>query len=148
MKMMKRSGQNLPDDRGKLIFIPIDMNIHLKALLVLLIAVIACFVAASIFDILLAAIYSRFYSNALFIVTFGVAGIFAGFMGWSYQLEKNAKEDRVATWVLPVLMIIIASLFIFLLAPVEGGEYASAFISFGITLGLTGIFTWFQRKDT
>lgn len=122
------------------------MKVYGKALVVLLMAIVGCFIAASLLDIVLAAIYPRFYSPALFIVTFGVAGIIAGASVWGYQLEHNEKGTPLPAWVPTVYMLLFALLFIFFLSPLEGGEYGPAFMSFGITLGLTGIFTWFVRE--
>jgi hypothetical protein len=46
------------------------------------------FVAASLFDIVLASIYFRFYSNVAFITVFGVAGIFAAVLCYGKSIAR------------------------------------------------------------
>ena len=61
---------------------------YLKPGLTAIIIVVVLFVAASFLDILLVFFYPRFYSNAAFIVTFGVGGIFAGELGYMYGIIR------------------------------------------------------------
>ena len=103
------------------------------------------FTVASIGDILVDVTYPRFYSFALFIVLFGVSGIFAAFFCYAAAMQTITGDDkRHNANVVVTIIIVFALLFIFLLAQLEGGEYKPAFISFGVTLGLT---CWFVKKQ-
>ena len=95
--------------------------------------------AASFLDILLVFFYPRFYSNAAFIVTFGVGGIFAGVLGYMYGMEKAMEKNDTARWILISLLILTGLIFFFLLAKLEGGQYEPAFKSFGATLAISGL---------
>lgn len=99
--------------------------------------IILLFVITSLFDIVIAVFYSRFYSTAAFIVTFGVGGIFAGVFSYSYAVGYAAVKNNFTRWSVIILIWVTAALFIYPLSALEGGEYRSAFISFGITLALT-----------
>ena len=99
--------------------------------------IILLFVVTSLFDIVIAVFYSRFYSTAAFIVTFGVGGIFAGVFSYSYAVGYAAVKNNFTRWSVIILIWVTAALFIYPLSALEGGEYRSAFISFGITLALT-----------
>ncbi len=99
--------------------------------------IILLFVITSLFDIVIAVFYSRFYSTAAFIVTFGVGGIFAGVFSYSYAVGYAAVKNNFTRWSVIILIWVTAALFIYPLSVLEGGEYRSAFISFGITLALT-----------
>ena len=93
----------------------------------------------SLFDIVLAALYIRFYSNAAFIVIFGVGGIFAAVLGYQAGMDRAAVKNEMTRWSLVSLIVIMGLLFFFLLAKLEGGEYEAAFKAFGITMALTCI---------
>jgi hypothetical protein len=98
------------------------------------------FVAASLFDIVLASIYTRFYSTAAFIVVFGVAGIFAAVLCYGKSIAMAPFKNEFARWSVIIMMWITALLFIFLFSVLEGGEYEVAFISYGVTLALSALF--------
>jgi hypothetical protein len=97
------------------------------------------FIIISLFDILLAVFYSRFYSTAAFVVTFGVGGVFAAFFGYAKAAAMAGVKSRFTRWTILILIWITALLFIFLLSALEGGEYKAAFIAYGITLALTSL---------
>jgi len=112
-----------------------------KYLIVCLGIILLLFVIASIFDILLVFLNPRFYSNALFIVCFGVAGVFAAFIGYVQSISIAVEKNEFARWSLIILMIIIGLLFFFPLAILEGGEFKAAFKVYGLPLALcTGFF--------
>ena len=103
--------------------------------------ILLLFVSASLLDILLVFAYPRFYSNALFIVCFGVAGIFAAFLGYLQGIDLARSKNQFARWSLIILMISIGVLLFFPVSELEGGEYKAAFKAFGLTLALsTGLF--------
>ena len=95
------------------------------------------FIFTSLADIMLVMFYQRFYSTAAFIVVFGVGGIFAAFFSYTKAIDFAGIKNEFTRWSTIILIWIIALLFIFLFAVLEGGEYKAAFISFGITLALT-----------
>jgi hypothetical protein len=112
-----------------------------KYLFVCLGIILLLFVVASIFDILLVFIYPRFYSNMLFIVCFGVAGVFAAFIGYVQSIGMAVEKNEFARWSLIILMIVIGLFFFFPFAMLEGGEYKAAFKAYGLMLTLcTGFF--------
>ena len=102
--------------------------------------IILTLIAASLFDILLVFLYPRFYSNALFIVCFGVAGIFASFISYIQCISLAPEKNEFARWSLIILLIGTGLLFFFLLSEIEGGEYKVAFKSFGLTLAISTVF--------
>lgn len=106
-------------------------------MLVTFATIIVVFVAASVFDVLLAVVSLRFYSRAAFIVVFGVAGVFAGTMSYTNGIGIVAKKNEYARWSLIIFIIIIGILFFFLFAKLEGGEYEVAFKAFGVTTALS-----------
>lgn len=101
--------------------------------------IIVMFVIVSLFDIVLAVMNSRFYSNAAFIVTFGVGGIFAGVIGYMQSISLAPVKNEWARWSLIILLILTGSLFFFVLAKLEGGEYESAFRAYGLTMALSSL---------
>lgn len=109
---------------------------RIKPLLTAVGAIIIVFVAVSLFDILIAVLYARFYSPAAFVVTFGVGGIFAAVLSYQYGIDSATEKDETARWSLIILLIVIGLLFFFFLAKVEGGEYEAAFKAYGATLAL------------
>ena len=88
--------------------------------------IILLFVITSLFDIVIAVFYSRFYSTAAFIVTFGVGGIFAGVFSYSYAVGYAAVKNNFTRWSVIILIWVTAALFIYPLSVLEGGEYRSA----------------------
>jgi hypothetical protein len=112
---------------------------YFKPVIVCLGIILLLFVAVSLFDILIAAFYIRFYSNAAFIVTFGVGGVFAAAFGYTSAIMYAPIKNETARWTLIITMIISGLLFFFLLSRLEGGEYERAFKAFGATLALASL---------
>ena len=100
------------------------------------IIMVILFTVTSLFDIVISVLYSRFYSTAAFIVTFGVGGIFAAFFAYTNSI-KYTPGNKGARWMLIAFMVITGIVFIYPLSVIEGGEYQAAFASFGVTLALT-----------
>lgn len=96
-------------------------------------------VITSLFDIVLVFFYPRFYSNALFITTFGIGGVFAGIFGFMNGIKYAVKKNEFARWTLISTLIAWGFLFFFLLSKLEGGEYGPAFKAFGITVALSSL---------
>jgi hypothetical protein len=107
---------------------------YFKPILACLGIIILFFIAVSLLDILIAVIYPRFYSNAAFVVTFGVGGVFAAAFGYTASIPLAPVKNEFARWSLIILMIVTGLLFFFFLAKLEGGEYEAAFKAFGATL--------------
>lgn len=114
------------------------MNIikYWKSILIAIIVIIVMFILISIADIVLSVLSSRFYSNAAFIVIFGVGGVFAALFAYSYGMGMAAVKNSWARWSVIITIIISGVLFFFLLSVLEGGEYEPAFKSYGISLVL------------
>jgi hypothetical protein len=109
---------------------------YLKSLLICATAIFIVLIAVSLFDVLLVFFYPRFYSAAVFIVLFGVGGIFAAAFGYMYGIEYAAEKNEPARWSLIAFIVITGLLFFFILSKIEGGEYEPAFKGFGATLSL------------
>lgn len=105
------------------------------------------FVAASLLDILLVFFRQRFYSNALFITTFGVAGVFAGVLSYVYGMDAYSRKDEKARWTLILFNMALGLLFFFPLAELEGGEYGPAFKAYGVALALSSLFFLKGKPD-
>jgi hypothetical protein len=101
--------------------------------------IILMFIAVSIFDILISVFYSRFYSTAAFVVTFGVGGVFAAVFSYLKAVEYAAVKNGFTKWSVLILIWVTSALFIYPLSVLEGGEYQSAFMSYGIMLALTSL---------
>lgn len=114
-----------------------NLKNRLLSLLLGLGAIIVIFIVTSLFDIVIAVFYSRFYSTAAFVVTFGVGGIFAAIFSYSKAVGYAAVKNEFTRWSAIVLIWITAALFIYPLSVLEGGEYQAAFIAYGVTLALT-----------
>ena len=110
---------------------------QVKSLLAASLTIMLVFVAASLFDIVLASISSRFYSPAAFIVIFGVAGVFATTLGFMYGIQAAGEKNKFSRWSLVVFIIMAGLLFFFVLAKLEGGEYEPAFKAFGATMTIS-----------
>ena len=109
---------------------------NIRSLLVAIAVITVFFILVSFLDIGIAFFYNRFYTNFLFIATFGVGGIFAAVFGYSYGIKASAEKNESVRWSLIITFIITGLLFFFFLARLEGGEYEPAFKAFGITLAL------------
>src|SRR5688500_17959262 len=105
------------------IFLFMNFFKQLRPLLALVCVVIITLIAVSLLDILIAVFYSRFYTNAAFIVTFGVAGVFAAAYGYTLGIQFAPEKNELARWSLISYMIIIGLFFFFFLSRIEGGEY-------------------------
>ena len=81
----------------------------------------------------------RSYSNALFIVTFGVAGVFVGCISYINCISMAPKKNEFARWSLIGLLIVIGLLFFFLIARIEGGEYETPFKAYGLMIALSSL---------
>jgi hypothetical protein len=101
--------------------------------------ILLMFIMISIFDIVLSVLYTRFYSTASFVATFGVGGVFACIFSFSQAVEYAAVKDEFTRRSVTIMILVTAALFIYPLSVLEGGEYQAAFISYGITLALTSI---------
>lgn len=101
--------------------------------------IIILFITASLLDIILAALHPRFYSSAAFIVIFGVAGVFAGIFCYAGSIALCPVKNEFSRWSIMVLMILTGLVFFFWLSVIEGGEYAPAFKSFGVTLAMSSL---------
>lgn len=114
-----------------------NFTYRLVSLLIALGTIIMIFTLTSLFDLLIAVIYSRFYSTAAFIVTFGVGGVFACIFSYSWAVGYALVKNELTRWSVIILIWVTAALFIYPLSVLEGGEYKAAFISYGVTLALT-----------
>ena len=112
---------------------------YVKPLAVTGLVVVGLFVAASLLDIVLVFLQQRFYSQLLFITTFGVAGVFAAVMGYAVGMEQATDKNHFMRASLIGFLMACGLLFFFPLARLEGGEYESAFKAYGVTTGLTGL---------
>ena len=112
---------------------------NIRSLLTCLVVIVVLFIIVSLFDIVLAVLYSRFYSTAAFIVTFGVGGVFASTMGYTYAIAQAPAKNEFARWSLILLLVITGLLFFFPLAKIEGGEYEAAFKAYGATMTLSSL---------
>jgi hypothetical protein len=112
---------------------------QLKSILAAIITIFLVFVITSLFDVVLVFFFPRFYSNAAFIVTFAVGGIFAGVIVYMNGMESAIKKNETSRWGFISLLIITGLLFFFLLAKMEGGEYEPAFKAFGATMALSSL---------
>ncbi len=115
------------------------MNIwdNIKSWLVCTTIILLIFIVVSLFDVVLAVLNPRFYSNALFITTFGVGGIFASTLGYLQSIPLATEKNEFDRWSLIMVLIIAGLLFFFPLAKMEGGEYAAAFKAYGATMALS-----------
>lgn len=116
-----------------------DFMKPLKAVLATVLFIALVFIAASIFDIILSVVSSRFYSKAAFITIFGVAGIFGGLMAYSAGMQVAGESGNI--YRLPIVLLVLATGIIFFLwlARIEGGEYKPAFQAYGVTTALSGL---------
>ncbi len=105
-----------------------------------IVVIFAIFVAVSIFDIVLAVLNGRFYSNAAFYTLFGVAGVFASFISYTSGIDYAPAKTEGARWSIIITQLSIGLLFFFLLSAIEGGEYRIPFKAFGATLALCSFF--------
>ena len=112
---------------------------RIKPLVYAVCVIFAVLVAVSLLDILLLFFNPRFYSNALFITTFGVGGVFATVLAYMMGVERSVIKDEFARWSLVILLIAAGAAFWFILSKLEGGEYGPAFKAFGLNMALSTI---------
>ena len=120
---------------------------HVKSLLTVITVVVVMLVVVSVFDIILAVVYSRFYTSALFAITFAVAGIFAGFFSFAYGTKLYKENAGKARWPVTAMIVLTGLILCFLIAPLEGGEYKVPFITFGIALIAGSLFVNWLKID-
>lgn len=97
------------------------------------------FIVTSLFDVAIAVMNQRFYSNAAFITVFGVGGIFASVISYMQAIALALQKNEFTRWSIIAVMIGFGLLFFFPLARIEGGEYEAAFKAYGVTLALTSL---------
>jgi hypothetical protein len=100
---------------------------------------ILLFIITGVLDILIAVLYSRFYTSAAFVVSFVVGGIFATVFAYTYSIAMAPKKNEVARWSILSVVWLTALVFIFPMSALEGGEYKSACMAFGITSALSAL---------
>lgn len=112
------------------------MNI-IKPILRSVLILFLVLVAVSFIDIFIAAWYGRGYSTAVFVVLFGVGGVFGTVFSYMSAIESvRENRNRVKWWVIGFL-IFSGLLIFFLIAKLEGGEYEGPFKAFGLMTALT-----------
>lgn len=111
----------------------------LLSFLVCLAVLVVGFVAVSLFDILVAVLYARFYSTAAFIVLFGVGGVFAGILAYGYGISQLKEMGQMGRLLIAGFIVLLGLFFFFFLAKLEGGEYEAAFKSYGITSAFAAV---------
>jgi general stress protein CsbA len=112
---------------------------YIKMVLFCLATSFGALLAASLLDIFIAAMYPRGYSVALFVVTFGVAGIFATMISYTSGIDYAPKKDQKASAILISCTVLTGLIMFFFIARVEGGEYEGPFKAFGIMQTLTNL---------
>ncbi len=122
-------------------------GILLKVTGLVLAIIIGGFVVASILDIIIAVLRSRFYSEAAFVVTFAVAGIFAACIAYINISEMPAYKSSATHYTILGLLMGCGLLFFLLLARLEGGEYEVAFKGYGAALFFTSFLFFRWNKE-
>ena len=107
-----------------------------KMLIVSLAVIVIVFTVVSLFDILVAVFYARFYTNAAFAVTFGVGGVFGAVFSFFSAIKFAPVQNEMARWFVISTLIITGLFLFFFLSKLEGGEYEAAFKAYGATLAL------------
>jgi hypothetical protein len=111
-----------------------------KYLLVAVVVIVVLFVAVSLLDIVIMILNFRFYSNGAFYVLFGVAGVFAAFMGYGYAIQLATRKNEFSRWSIIAVLITAGLLFFFFLSELEGGEYEIPFKVYGATIAISSLF--------
>jgi hypothetical protein len=109
---------------------------YVKMLVSCLAVTVIVFTVVSLFDILIAVFYARFYSNAAFIVSFGVGGVFGAVLAYFTSIKFAPVKNEQARWFLIITLILTGLLSFFILGKMEGGEYEAAFKAYGATMAL------------
>ena len=98
---------------------------------------LAGFVVFSLLDVVLAVLQPRFYSTAAFITVFGVGGIFAGLFSYTLGIEYAGDRKETGRIYCILTVWLLSLVFFFLLARLEGREYAAAFRAYAVTAALS-----------
>lgn len=120
---------------------------RLKEVLVFLLkittTIVVMFLAAALLEIVVLAIFPRFYSFTFTMVCLGVAGVFSGLFCYGSVLEKISKQNVEKAALYSTLIIIaISAVLFFLMAPLSCREYNWPVKLFAITQGLTTFLLW------
>ena len=118
-----------------------------KHLVAALIYIIGMLVFVSLFDIIVAVLGGRFYSDAAFVALFGVSGVFAAFLGYGAGVDTAETKNKTTRRSLGSLLAITGLLFIFFFSEIEGGEYRIPFKAYGITIVATSLFLLSGKFD-
>jgi len=89
----------------------------------------------------------RFYTDAVFITLFGVAGIFAALLGYLFGMDTAINKNKATRISLSLFLILFGLLFFFLFSALEGGEYKTPFKAYGITITATSLFLLSGKLD-
>ena len=109
---------------------------HFKPFLIAACVIITVFVAVSLLNVIIAVLYIRFSTNAVFVTTFSVGGIFAAVIGFQTGIDYSAQKNETIRWGLILFFITSGLLFLLWFAKMESGEYKAALKGYGITLAL------------
>lgn len=126
------------------------LNEVIKSLLAIVFIVLLMVVAASLLDIILAALVPRFYSRAFMIISFVVLGFFSGIFSYDAVMDKieNNRRHKSAGLVILLIIICCALLYYPVASLVGGKEYNWPFKSFAIAQALSAVILWRSRlKD-
>lgn len=108
---------------------------------------VAGFVAASLLDIFISVLKSRFYTEVAFVVTFVVVGIITASVAYINLSEIQAYKSAATHDTILATLIISGLVFFFPLAKIEGGEYEVAFKGYGAAIAATS-FLFFRWDKT
>lgn len=123
------------------------VNEIIKSLLAIVFIMLLMVIAASLLDIILAALVPRFYSRVFMIVSFVVLGFFSGIFSYDAAMDKieNSRRQKSARPVI-LLIIICGALLYYPVALLVGGkEYNWPIKSFAIAQALSAVILWKSR---
>lgn len=89
------------------------------------------FLGASLLDIGISVIYSRFYTSWAFLACYVVAGIITGSLGYVMGMDWAPPHSGFAHRAVHITLIGGGLLFLLLFAKLEGGGYEAAFRCYG-----------------
>ena len=75
--------------------------------------IIGILVFVTLFDIVVAVVSGRFYSDAAFVALFGVSGVFAAFLGYGAGVDTAMTKNKSTRISLGLLIAVTGLLFIF-----------------------------------
>ena len=119
----------------------------IKPFIAVIIYIFGMLVFVTLFDIVVAVVTGRFYSDAAFVVLFGVSGVFAAVLGYGAGLDTATTKNKTTRRSLGSLLAITGLLFIFFFSEIEGGEYRIPFKAYGITILATSLFLLSGKFD-